>query len=62
MKTNKKKKGTTITPKGVRLHWQSLKEIKPVELSNNLVTGKIISEKELKNRNHNSNSANVLVL
>lgn len=60
MKTNKNM-SSALTPKGVRLHWQSLKEAKPVKLSSNMTIGKFVSETELKNRNNNSNSTNVLV-
>jgi len=60
MKTHKNT-SPVLTPKGVRLRWQPLKEVTPVKLSSNMTTGKFVSEKELKNRNHNSNSLNVLV-
>jgi hypothetical protein len=60
MKTNKHS-APTLTPKGVRLHWQPLNEVKPVKLSSNITTGKFVSEKELKNRNNNSNSISILV-
>ncbi len=60
MKTNRNT-SSALTPKGVRLHWQPLKEVKPIKLSSNMTTGKFVSEKELKNRNNNSNSTNILV-
>jgi hypothetical protein len=60
MKTNKNT-SSSQTPKGVRLHWQPLKEIKPVKLSSNMTSGKFVCERELKNRNNNSASLNKLV-
>lgn len=48
-------------PKGVRLQWEPLNEVKPVKLSNTLTTGKFVSEKELNNRNNNSNSKFVIL-
>ncbi|TXI62720.1 MAG: hypothetical protein E6Q46_08620 [Flavobacterium sp.] len=60
MKTNRNT-SQSLTPKGVRLNWQPLKEVKPVNLSNNVTIGKFVSERELKNRNHNSNLTNALV-
>lgn len=52
---------SNLTPKGVRLHWQPLSEAKPVKLSSNMISGKFVCEKELKNRNNNSDSRNTLV-
>lgn len=52
---------STFTPKGVRLHWQPLSEVKPIKLSSNMTNGKFVSEKELKKRNNNSDSINILV-
>ncbi len=60
MKTSKHS-APTLTPKGVRLNWQPLSEVKPVKLSSNMTIGKFVSEKELKNRNNNSNSISILV-
>ena len=60
MKTSKNSL-STLSPKGVRLHWQPLSDVKPVKLSSNMTTGKFVSEKELKNRNNNSNSISILV-
>ncbi len=60
MKANRNT-SSALTPKGVRLNWQSLKEVQPVKLSSNMTAGKFVTEKELKNRNNNSNSTNVLV-
>jgi hypothetical protein len=60
MKTNK----PTVpqnAPKGVRMQWQPLKEVKPVRLSSNMASGRFVSEKELKSRNNNSDFLNVLV-
>ncbi len=60
MKTNKHS-ASSHTPKGVRMQWQPLKEVKPVILSSNMTSGKFVCEKELKNRNNNSGSLNTLV-
>lgn len=60
MKTSKHS-ASTLTPKGVRLHWQPLSEVKPIKLSSNMTAGKFVSEKELNNRNNNSNSISILV-
>lgn len=60
MKTTKNSV-SSFTPKGVRLHWQPLNEVKPVKLSSNMANGKFVCEKELKNRNNNSDSKNILV-
>lgn len=60
MKTSKNS-ASALTPKGVRLQWEPLSEVKPVKLSSNLISGKFVSEKELKNRNNNSNSISILV-
>ena len=60
MKLNKNTTSSQ-TPKGVRLHWQPLKEVKPVKLSSNMTGGRFVCEKELKNRNNNSDSLNTLV-
>lgn len=60
MKTPKHS-ASAFTPKGVRLHWQSLNEVKPVKLSSNMTSGKFVCEKELKSRNNNSDSRNILV-
>jgi hypothetical protein len=60
MKTNKHSV-SQHTPKGVRMHWQPLKEVKPVKLSSNMTSGRFVSERELKNRNNNSDSLNALV-
>tara|TARA_R110000868_G_C10961540_1_gene768572 strand:- start:803 stop:988 length:186 start_codon:yes stop_codon:yes gene_type:complete len=49
------------TPKGVRLQWEPLNEVKPVKLSSTLTTGKFVSEKELTNRNNNSSSKFVIL-
>jgi hypothetical protein len=56
-----KNTATSQTPKGVRLHWQPLKEVKPVVLSSSMTTGKFVCERELQNRNNNSESLNILV-
>jgi hypothetical protein len=62
MKTNRHITSTnTPNTKGVRLHWQSLKEVKPVKLSSNMTNGKFVCEKELRNRNNNSDFLNILV-
>lgn len=60
MKLNKNTHSSK-TPKGVRLHWQSLNELKPVKLTSNMTNGKFVCERELKNRNNNSDSLNTLV-
>lgn len=60
MKLNKNT-SSSQTPKGVRLHWQPLKEVKPVVLSSNMTTGRFVCERELQNRNNNSESLNILV-
>ncbi|MEZ7498191.1 hypothetical protein QO200_05500 [Flavobacterium sp. Arc3] len=52
---------STQTPKGVRLQWKPLNEVKPVKLSSSLTMGKFVSEKELTNRNNNSNSKFVIL-
>ena len=60
MKTSKHSV-STIAPKGVRLNWQPLSEVKPVKLSSHITSGKFVCEKELKNRNNSSDSLNTLV-
>jgi hypothetical protein len=60
MKTSKNS-ASAFTPKGVRMNWQPLNEVKPVKLSSNMTNGKFVCEKELKNRNNNSDSKNILV-
>lgn len=50
-----------VSPKGVRMRWQALDEVKPVKLSRELTTGKFLSEGELKRRNNNSTQISVLV-
>jgi hypothetical protein len=59
MKTLKNSKSVQ-TSKGVRLHWQSLKDVKPVKLSN-MTAGKFVSEKELNSRSNYSELINVIV-
>ncbi len=60
MKTSKHSV-STLAPKGVRLHWQPLSEVKPVKLSSHNTSGKFVCEKELKSRNNNSDPKNILV-
>lgn len=60
MKTSKHT-STTFTPKGVRLDWEPLNEVKPVKLTKSLTTGKFISERELNKRNNNLNSKYKLI-
>ncbi len=60
MKTSKHSV-STLAPKGVRLHWQPLSEVKPVKLSSHITSGKFVCEKELNSRNNNSDPKNILV-
>ncbi len=50
-----------VAPKGERMQWEPLKAVKPVKLSSKMTTGKLLSQKELNNRNNNSFPKNILV-
>jgi hypothetical protein len=39
--------------KGDRLKWTPLRELKPVKLTEELVKGKVLTEKDLSRRNNN---------
>ncbi len=53
MKTTKKK----VAPKGDRLNWTPLKELKPVLLSNLQVKGRVLTSADLKPNPSNSSTS-----
>lgn len=61
--TMKVKKSTykTYSSKGDRLKWVTIKEVKTVKLTTELILGKPLDLNELSKRNNNFHSSNVLV-
>ncbi|WP_157986660.1 hypothetical protein [Chitinophaga alhagiae] len=57
---HKNSEGKKIVPKGDRLNWPSLTEVKPVVLTPELTNGKLLSASDLAKRT-NTSAINVLV-
>jgi len=54
------KSSSTVKPKGDRLHWTPLHELKAVVLSDDLTAGRQLEASDLLKRNNNMHSSNLI--